>query len=377
MKIRVRTANNMWEVRKAYDLSARIFGSDYRESLKRKKHTLKIDSVKVPQDVIVALDKSKIIGMLRIVERRNYFLGHVLRSAGITNVCVLPSYQGKGIGKELVNASIEIIRGNNYPLSIVVARRAVDGFYAKYGYVGTGIFSELIIRSEDFVIPAFKKKIAFMREFSHKYLGQYAEMYMKTYRNVPLAFLRPREWWNNIREKAKYRVKESEFVNVLEDGKVVGYFIYKLGKIPEASCFPERNAQFCNAILKYASKANSSEIVIALSPQHSCVKYYSNNLSHTLSIRRVFAGGHMIRIINGNKIKKLLLRFIDKYCREFSRTERVGARTMISDIFRNCDTKMHNNVVQIILSLTGNKGNPVFEKIKDNILHTWGLLDEF
>ncbi len=378
MKIKIRTANNMREVQQAYDLAARIFGSDYQKARKRKEHILKTDKLNQPKDVVIALGKEKIIGMVRIVERKNYFLGQLLKNAGITSVCVLPSYQGRGIGKGLVNTAITVMTKKNYSLSLVVARRAVDGFYAKYGYVGTGLFTQLLISydaSKDRVIKG-KYKPHFKTGFQNRYSRKYAEMYKSNYNKVPLAFYRPRKWWEDFEQNVKYKIKKNNFVNVMDKKNLIGYFIYLDGKVIEAACTVKKNIKFCNAILRYVFEKGLKRLLTTISKKHHCYEYYMN-LNNTIEIRRVWDGGHMVRIIDIDKVKNAIFRYINGECCEFSKKEIRKAKKRIGSIINNDTPKMHSGVANTILRIIREDANPVIKKIAQNIQHSWSLIDEF
>jgi predicted acetyltransferase len=377
MNIEVRTANNMREVKRAYDFSASIFGTDYRESLERKNHTLRHDKVNNLWEVIVAADKDKIIGTLRIVERKNFFLGRLLKTAGITNVCVAPLYRGKGLGRDIVNKSIEVIRENRYPLSIVVARRAVDGFYSKYGFVGTGVFCDQVIPGSEFTKVMHKNISNFRNGYDEKLSERYLAMYRATYAGVPMSFYRSQDWWEDFNQKMKYKIKKDDFVNVINKGSLTGYFILHDKKIVEAACYSEKYADFCTAVMQFGRQHNFSEIIFSLSAMHPCLKHCCRNFNHTLSARKVFDGGHMIRIVDSAKVEGIILQFIDKNCQEFSVSQRAMAKKKIAGIFKKHKPQKHDEAADIVMSLSVKARNPVLEKVKNNILHTWGILDEF
>lgn len=378
MGIEIRGAEDEGEIRRAYELSSYIFGSSQEESWGRKRHCLRYDKVKDPGEVIIAMEKGRIIGTLRIVGRRNLFLGSLLKTGGITNVCVDPAYQGKGVGRGLINKSIEFMRERKYPLSIVVARRAVDGFYAKYGFVGTGIFCDLSLSDRK---PAKNYRINknnFQKGFKRKFTEKYSVMYDLIYAKVPVSFYRPGSWWDEFDLKNKYKIKKRDFVNVIEENKLIGYFILYKNKIIEASFCPERLECFSKALISYFMQNKISGPVVSVSPLHPCSEYLMNNFNHTLSVRRVLDGGHMLRIIDPFQIEKAVLKFININCREFVPIQRSLTEKRVRNLF-NCYRKAegHEQALKISGFLTIGSANPVQEKIKKNILHSWGLLDEF
>lgn len=379
MKIAIRAAKSMQEVVNAYAVAANIFlHKKNSQSRGMKAHILKIDKVKYPADVIVALDNGKIIGMLRITERKNYFFGTLLRSAGITSVCVLPKYRGRGIGSALINMALRQIKEDDFSLSVVIARRAADGFYAQYGYVGTGIFTDFVITQKVWTHVIRHYKVRFSTGFNNGFLKNYAQMYAGTYHGLPVTFYRPVEWWNNVKAIAKYKIKSSEFVNVMYKDRIIGYFVCRGNKLIEAAGFPATGDILCGAILQFFDgklKNGFPGASFALPRGHFCFNYY-RMLNHILTARVVWDGGHLVRIIDKEKIKKAILKYINKSCSEFSRAQRSRSVDRIKMIFQKYDPAIHKEAAMLILSLFQDN-SLIIKKIAKNMQHTWPALDEF
>ena len=376
--IEIRGARNRNEIKMAYELASSIFGSNYKESRRRKNHYLRYDKIKDPGEVIIAMDNGRIIGTLRVVERRNMFLGSLLKTAGITNVCVDPDYQGKGVGRGLVERSIELMCERKYPISLVVARRAVDGFYAKYGFVGTGIFCDLSISN----LAAVKKDLIegnnYHRCFDKRFVKEYERMYNSTYAKIPLSFYRSGDWWRRFDQKNKHRIKKKDFVNIVDAGKLIGYFIVQNKKIVEAASYLGSIARFSKALIGCFVQAGIFDPDITISPVHPCHKYIKDNFSHTFSARRVFNGGHMVRIVISSKVEDAVLKFIRNSCHEFTVNQRSFATKRIKALFRSSKKMVNHDLLsKIVILLSTEASNPVLEKVKNNMLHTWGALDEF
>ncbi|MDP8212380.1 MAG: GNAT family N-acetyltransferase [Candidatus Zapsychrus exili] len=381
MEIEIREAKSIEEVEKAYRLSSVIFGNDSRRSWSRKRHTLFYDKMKSFNEVIIAVDNDKIVGALRIVERRNIFLGSLLKTAGITNVCVSPCYQGKGLGRRLVSKSIEIIKERKYPFVMLVARRAVDGFYSKYGFVGTGIFSELKVDLNSLICIGKSKSIGrnnFQEGFDGKFAKKYAAMYNATYKKIPMSFCRSSCWWDELIQRSKHRIKKRDFINIVDNEKLIGYFVRQDNKIVEAAFDLNKLEWFCEALVKYFSKSKERNFVMTVSPSHICAEYLMNHFNHVLLVRRPFNGGHMMQIIDPQQVEKTILRFVNIDCREFS----VGQRSLTSKKIKNlfskfAFTKNDRQTLNFFTYLSAEMTGPIEEKIKKNILHSWSCLDEF
>ena len=69
--------------------------------------------------------------------------GQILKVAGLSSICIDPNFQGYGFGKELMERSIIYLDQRGYDLSFLIARRAVDRFYTKFGYFGASSYQSL------------------------------------------------------------------------------------------------------------------------------------------------------------------------------------------------------------------------------------------
>lgn len=73
---------------------------------------------------VFALDGSKLAGMGRALDDGVF-------QAAIYDLCLLPEYQGKGLGTSLLNALLERIQGQTVLLYAVPGK---EGFYERFGF---------------------------------------------------------------------------------------------------------------------------------------------------------------------------------------------------------------------------------------------------
>lgn len=85
----------------------------------------------------------------------------------------------------------------------------------------------------------------------------------------------------------------------------------------------------------------------------------------------------MIRIIDPVKVEAIIMQFIDKKCIEFRPSLRTMAKKVVRGIFKKNNVQKHDDASTILMALSLKTSNPVLEKVKNNIVHTWGVLDEF
>ncbi|MGL1892702.1 MAG: GNAT family N-acetyltransferase [Spirochaetaceae bacterium] len=80
--------------------------------------------------IVIAIDNNKTVGMCRLVGDSSFmFL--------IADLIVLPSYQGKGIGKKLMEDVISHLKVNYSSVSAIslMSAKGKEGFYEKLGFI--------------------------------------------------------------------------------------------------------------------------------------------------------------------------------------------------------------------------------------------------
>ena len=198
----VRAAKNEGEVDQAYELAAKIFGPNYfelRDSLSRIRELEPLLSL---EDAVVMVDEENVVGFVRILNRAFHSPAGAIQGGGITSVCTHPDFRGKGWGLKIMEAALERSRQRGDVFSILFARRAVDGWYPKLGYVGLGCHVELRLEHPlpvDSILP-FSGSI--IRGVERSYLSYYADAYLDSYKDVFLSFHREHKWWDQLESPA-------------------------------------------------------------------------------------------------------------------------------------------------------------------------------
>ena len=173
--VEIRPANTIDEVYEGYALASHVFSLEQQSFLIKKK----IERYDILDNAIIALQNGRIIGFIQIVERMLNLSSCYARTGGITNVCIHPDSQGKGIGRQMMEFTISYLKKKRYILAATVARRAVDGYYSKFGFIGIDSFFEMTIskysfqtlhyRQQCFLLPqalfSRQKQCIFLKEF--------------------------------------------------------------------------------------------------------------------------------------------------------------------------------------------------------------------
>jgi predicted N-acetyltransferase YhbS len=144
----VRPARSDAEAHEAYALALSIFGEtaamdayrDYKTALWFD------DPAYAPENVIVARSGGAICGVSRIVPRTLYRRGQAYAMAGISSVCVAPALRGRGLSRTLIEHTLERCRARGFDFAFLVARRAADHYYTRFGFRGIASYSRVVVR---------------------------------------------------------------------------------------------------------------------------------------------------------------------------------------------------------------------------------------
>lgn len=294
----VREARDLWEVDAAYELAARVFGPNYFEACSMKRRIRRLEPLRDLRDILVVARGSEVVGMARVLDRQLHSTAGLVEVGGVTSVCIHPNFRGQGWGLRLMEAAIRRSYERGDVLSVLFARRAVDGWYPRLGYVGIGGHVEMAVEGfADFAA-------GFAGGLRSGAVGEWAEFYMRaysdSYRNLPLSFYRDKSWWEKLDGWLEGKIAQDGFVNVTSKGECVGYFALRRGQVVEAAACEQTGGEFIAGMLRFFLDRGEARICLALPLQHGCVRQL-RCFNHTLSVRYSWDGGHMSRVIQPEK----------------------------------------------------------------------------
>jgi len=373
--VKIRSALSAREVDLAFDLAAKIFGPTYLKGRNRINKVRVLDSDADFQNVLVAVSNGRVVGMIHVLPRWVYLQGNPISAFGLSHVCVHPEFQQYGYGKKLVNKALKVIHAKGSVLAIVIARRAVDGFYSKYGFVGIASFPEIILL-EKACIGKSKWKYQWSIGVDESHIHNYFLAYEQTYRYLPFSYVRDDQWWSNLGLRLDTICPEGKLINVFLGKKWLGYFFLNAkGTVVEAASKTEMYELLAQSIIDYyLSKIETLAPRFSLPIAHPVISYL-RRFDHHMSFRYVWNGGHMIRIMD----KEAFVHNWASYVRSASNSEfqESNIQSLLRYRFRS-----HADVRQFILLAFGvaaprRKGGS-FPSYNALGLHpAWSLIDEF
>ncbi len=248
---------------------------------------------------ILALDGTKIIGLIRGVPREFYINRNKVSVFGISSVCVDPKYRGKGVSNQLMIFANELAKSRDFILAMLFARRAVDYYYNKFDYFGVSSYSKLKInlnsnKSESILGLNFI-------DFKHETIDVYNNAFQFSYENYFLRAHRDIAYWKYISFILLHR-KDLIFKTILYQETPIGYVLYSSSTIHEFALVDGFNqieilTEFCKSFFTSDNLFIEAEINSA----HK-INNYLFNLDYTRSIRHCSYGGHMIKALSLGKV---------------------------------------------------------------------------
>ena len=373
----IRPAASLEEVDGAYDMAARIFGPNYPEAQARLARIRQREAPEAAGDVLIATTGKKIVGMTHVLPRPVYLGERPVEAFGLGHVCIHPSCQGQGHGRQLVLHALELVRKKGGVLAIVVARRAADGFYWNYGFVGIDSFAEVSVTGES-LSSSPNKRIRCSAGASNNRLSDYAQAYKDTYESLPYAFCRASSWWTHLESRLEHASPDAMLVNVYDAGRWVGYYVIAKGVVIEAAAIRSRIELLAEALIRRLERTQGLPVRLALSLGHPCVAY-ARRFVHTVSLRFAWNGGHMVRILDRE-------RFLACWSSS-GKTVRGGKISRGSKNSRSeYDVASHKGARNLLLTAFGIAPSPIATEQRNvggescgmlGLHPVWSVLDEF
>ena len=310
-------ARNRQELDAAMHLAAATFGTTLPESeqLERKKFLMLGNPRVRPEDVIVlCAPAGQVIGMVVLVGRQMMRDGDALPVVHITSVCLSEKARGQGLSRHLMAAALEACRSRGAALALLVARRAVDNYYNKFGFWGLSSYSSLAVRP----LPAGRPSIR-LAPASDNDLPARMEAYETCYNNHFGHHIRDETDWRYIREKS--RLLQLDFLSVSGPGKLAGYILARQNRIFELGLSDPSRAR--EVVAGYASRQGLGQIDIDISRHHRLADHLGENAVHCS--RECRYGGHMGAIVNTATLVETAASRIARRARIVSRPPAVEA----------------------------------------------------
>ena len=226
---------------------------------------------------------------------------------GVADVCVLPEYRGRGVGKKMVNFAHQELRRRGNIFAALFTRRSMNNYYAQLGYMEMAASYQFKLLEDLRISSQVCDKVSLIEGVNKRLSYQYALCYEKIYRHIPLSLKRPQSWWDFLPQRIRsWKSKKVRFFTIYHRHSFAGYLIAKDNVIIEAS-FADLRPRIClSAFQNYFKRYSIKEKKFTLSPVHFAISFLKLN-DHTEQTTVSWNGGPTIRILNNVAFKKMLI----------------------------------------------------------------------
>jgi predicted acetyltransferase len=258
---------------------------------------------------ILVRDEHRCVGVLCLLDRDIYIKYIPVKVTWMSYMAVDPNYKSFKITNLLKEALFQYSRKSSV-LTVGIARKALDGYWYPYGFLGSTNFSEIYIDTSitpkieaDFIVRDFDR--------SDKVSLRLIELYNYTYTKVSGGVVRDKNIWKYHLQKI---IKEGiELKYVIKDSIIIGYFLFKENKVLEVSgvdIFIKKSHQIINSYIT-CQNGDVNELIYEVGLSHP-VFVYLTKYNHSVSQRFVWNGGHIVRIESVQSLLRLLLPTIEE-----------------------------------------------------------------
>ena len=253
-----------------------------------------IDSPVPKNYVIVRTEEGKMAAVLCLLDKACLFCGIPVEVTGLSYMGIATGFRDFSIRDLLVKGLFESISGNDR-LLLGFARKKMDGFWYRFGFLGFTNFGRLSVELRH--LPALDTSLQF-ESCSPRDLPEIQNLYEGAYRGQPFLLKRTSADWATFFDRIK---RLSLTLNAIKDAQqnMVGYVLLDRELfIEELAVLPDRWPQFASLIGRFFKTAQPTRThaEFGIGITHPFSVYICNNYSYTFNTRFAWNGGHIMRI---------------------------------------------------------------------------------
>ena len=246
---------------------------------------------------------NKIVGVLCTNSRKMNFYGIPLKVLGMSYMAIQKDYQKYFISENLRNKLFEISKKND--LIVGFARRAMDNYWYRYGFLGFDSYNKIILEPSDLNI--FSDKKFQICKIDIKKFSKMSLILKKEINNSYGLFLRNKNLLSYYKLLMKHK-NLNLYITKLNK-LILGYFIIDNNNIYEIYSNNIDDITFLFSIKKFFLNKHSEKINIHINSKNQLMNYIFN-FNHTSVSRKSWNGGHIAKLVSVkeflNKSKKLI-----------------------------------------------------------------------
>jgi predicted acetyltransferase len=245
--------------------------------------------------VIVSASDGSVVGSAFLIDCSLPLKDRMLQGVFISSVSVAKKMRGQGLSRLLMEAAINSCRLRGIDVAMVIARRAVDGYYTRFGFWGLSQYSKTTFEISTLPIAKRSERSKKLLPVVNADLEICAALHAENYRNLVGHCVRKPAMWRYILLKLPYLGMRFDLIKI--NNKMVGYAIHDgKGNIHEIATVSSEYNFEARTLFEAFTPAISS-VTLHVHPTHPFLKKLEGG-DILLTLRECPYGGHMVRILN-------------------------------------------------------------------------------
>ena len=273
-------SRNHHETDQALDLASHAFPNPHCTTTRREilcQHPGFSDS----SPIVVSTSNGDVLASLFLIDCTLRLNGNLVPSVFLSSVSVHASHRGLGLSSLLINSSLRIARNRSKQIALVVARRAVDNYYTKFGFWGFTHYSTLSYRLNSFCLENLSVHLDFAPATALN-ISKCSQLYELSYSKTSGSCERSLEYWSFIIFQSA--VYGYSFDIMMLGGELVGYVIHNSkGTIFEIATSLSKDFSPVSSLYNHCGNLDGIQ-TLNIHPNHPAMEYFGG-LDFTLSFR--------------------------------------------------------------------------------------------
>jgi len=261
---------------------------DYKDSL-----WLDVPHLNLKHLIVITSD-SKLVGFVRVIPTLMLMPQGYVRSACLTSVVILPSARGKGLSSIMMNEVMILLKKEGFEFSHLIARKAVDHFYNKFGFLGLSSYEKIFIKANKMESGQFS-----VRPMTNDGLSSCQRFYDLSYSQSFGHVKRDREFWDYSFKRLSL-LPGVGFNGIYSDSELIGYYIANASGVLELGIDPSVSNQFLSVL-----PVENGLITLDIPYVHVLNSIISDDMDVSFRSRRCLFGGHMMCDLNHSHLNTL------------------------------------------------------------------------
>lgn len=246
--------------------------------------------------VVVVSDEGQVVASAFIVESYMFLEGGYRKCAFISSVSVTEVERGKGRSLVLMEAALKAAIDSGFHVAVVIARRAVDRFYLKFGFWGVSQYSKVSLPADSLRKEKDPTAPVSVKPVTLNDLSKCHRLYSLNYGALLGHCKRDSAIWHYLLHKVKHLGLQIDLVSC--GNTEVGYVVHDgRGHIHEIAPAIQEPALNAHTFVGSIAPRDDNTYTLEIPPSHPFLPMLEE-ADLSLTLRECRFGGHMVRVLS-------------------------------------------------------------------------------